>query len=165
MRYKLTEPLKLFALDEDDLKIISAHLQDAVVRMTDMVYLPAEQRFAAVLNRFDWLAAEKAGDDCKGLRRCRCALRFDRVKSAKVKKLKPGAPFAVCELLAVTYDRSDPPGGYITLYFAGGGAVRLKVECIEAELRDLGAFWQTKIKPKHAIAEAVTASAMQQGSK
>ncbi len=51
------EPLKLVALDEDDLKILSAHLQDAVLRMSDMAWVPSEHRFAAILNRFDWLAA------------------------------------------------------------------------------------------------------------
>lgn len=158
MRYETKEPLKLLALDHDDLKILSAHLQDAVLRVADMVYLPSEQRFAAVMNRFDWLSAEAPGSEGNDLRRCRCALRFDRVRRAQVHKLKPGEPLVVAELLAVTYEESDPPGGYITLYFAGGGAVRLEVECIEAELRDLGAVWRTKLKPKHANGEAACAS-------
>src|SRR5258707_12207489 len=102
MRYETTEPLKLLALDHDDLKILSAHLQDAVLRVADMVYLPTENRFAAVLNRFDWLAAEEPDAGGQGLRRCRCALRFDRVRREQVQKLKPGKPLAVAELLAVT---------------------------------------------------------------
>jgi hypothetical protein len=151
MRSETPEPLKLIALDQDDLKVLSAHLQDAVLKLSDMAYLPSEQRFAAIVNRFDWLAAEeKDGEQCT-LRRCRCALRFDRVTRAQIQKLKPGESLAVAELLAVTYQEGDPPGGYITLYFAGGGAVRLEVECIEAELRDLGSVWRTAVKPAHAI--------------
>jgi Protein of unknown function (DUF2948) len=154
MRSDTPEPLKLVALDQDDLKILSAHLQDAVLRMTDMAYVPSEQRFAAILNRFDWVAAECCEGDRSALRRCRCALRFDRVKRAQVHKIRPGQPMAVAELLAVTYEEAQPPSGYITLYFAGGGAVRLEVECIEAELRDLGAAWRTALKPEHACIEA-----------
>lgn len=161
MRSETPEPLKLIALDQDDLKILSAHLQDAVLRMSDMAWVPSEHRFAAILNRFDWLAAAESENVGSGLRRCRCALRFDRVKRAQVQNIRPGEPSAFAELLAVTYEEAEPPGGYITLYFAGGGAVRLEVECIEGELRDLGAAWKTAIKPRHAVAdvEALPAAA------
>lgn len=153
MRSDAPEPLKLVALDEDDLKIVSAHLQDAVLRMSDMAWVPSEQRFAAILSRFDWIAAaeEKTDGD---LRRCRCALRFDKVKRAQVQNIKPGEPSIFAELLAVTYEAGEAPSGYITLCFAGGGAVRLEVECIEGALCDLGMAWKTAIKPKHAVAEA-----------
>jgi hypothetical protein len=152
MRADAPEPLKLVALDADDLKILSAHLQDAILRMSDMAYLPSEQRFAAIFNRFDWLAAE--GEESEStLRRCRCALRFDRVTRAQVQKISPGEPLAVAELLAVTYEEAEPPSGYIIFHFAGGGAVRLEVECIEGELRDLGAAWRCSAKPSHSIIE------------
>jgi hypothetical protein len=154
MRSGTPETLKLVALDHDDLKIISANLQDAVLRLSDMTYLPAESRFAAILSRFDWLAAESDDGKQSNLRRCKCALRFDRVKRAQVHKIRPGEPFAVVELLALTYEEADPPGGFITLFFAGGGAIRLEVECIEAELRDLGSAWRTSVKPEHNCAGA-----------
>ncbi|MBJ7534482.1 DUF2948 family protein [Rhodomicrobium vannielii ATCC 17100] len=147
-------PLKLIALDEDDLKVISAHLQDAVIRMADMAYVPGEHRFAAILNRFDWLSAVEGEGDPAALHRCRCALRFERVKRAQVLNIRPGETTEFAELLAVTYEESEPPGGFITLYFAGGGALRLHVECIEAEMRDLGAAWKTAIKPEHALGDA-----------
>ncbi len=160
MRPEAAEPLKLIALDQDDLKILSAHLQDAVLRMADMAYVPSEHRFAAILNRFDWLAVADGDVAPANLRRCRCALRFDRVKRAQVQNIRPGEPLAFAELLAVTYEEVEPPGGYITLYFAGGGAVRLEVECIEGELRDLGVAWKTAIKPEHALADAEPAPAV-----
>ncbi len=153
-----SEPLKLLALDHDDLKILSAHLQDAVLRVADMAYVPSEQRFAAILSRFDWLAAETGDGKQSNLRRCRCALRFDRVKRAQVQKIRPGETFAVAELLAITYEEGEAPGGFITLYFAGGGGVRLEVECIEAELRDLGDAWRAATRPQHSIPEADAAS-------
>jgi len=147
-------PLKLIALDEDDLKVISANLQDAVLRMVDMAYVPSEHRFAAILSRFDWLSAVEGEGDPAALHRCRCALRFERVIRAQVQNIQPGEPSQVAELLAVTYEESEAPGGFITLYFAGGGALRLEVECIEAEMRDLGAAWKTAIKPEHGCCDA-----------
>ncbi|MFZ1110814.1 MAG: DUF2948 family protein [Rhodomicrobium sp.] len=153
------EPLKLIALDPDDLKILSAHLQDAVLRLSEMAYVPSERRFAAILDRFDWLATAAGGDGAANMRRCRCALRFDRVTRAQVQNIKPGEPAAFVELLAITYEEAEPPSGTVTLYFAGGGGVRLEVECIEAELRDLGVAWKTAIKPRHALAEAEPAPA------
>jgi hypothetical protein len=148
-----SEPLKLVALDHDDLKILSAHLQDAVLRLADMVYMPSEQHFAAILSRFDWLAAENDDGKHSNLRRCRCALRFDKVKKAQVQKIRPGEPFAVAELLAITFEELQAPGGYITLHFAGGGGVRLEVECVEAALHDMGQAWRATAKPEHKIVE------------
>ena len=75
------------------------------------------------------------------------------MKRAQVQNIRPGEPSAFAELLAVTYEEAQPPGGYITLYFAGGGAVRLEVECIEGELRDLGVAWRTAVMPQHSVAD------------
>ncbi|HZA01678.1 MAG TPA: DUF2948 family protein, partial [Hyphomicrobiaceae bacterium] len=55
----------------------------------------------------------------------------------------------VLELLAIQFEETDAPAGAVTLVFAGGGAIRLEVECIEAELRDLGAAWKARCKPEH----------------
>ena len=78
-------PLKLLALDVEDLQVVSSHLQDAVVRVGDMAYVPSQKRFAAILNRFDWESAEKDG---KGYKRLRTALRFDGVLRAQHKVLR-----------------------------------------------------------------------------
>jgi hypothetical protein len=158
MRPENPEPLRLIALDADDLKILSAHLQDAVVSLSEMAWMPSEHRFAAILSRFDWLSADD-GDGPPHMRRCRCALRFERVKRAQVQNIRPGEASSFAELLAVTYEPADPPSGHVTFHFAGGGALRLEVECIEGELRDLGVAWKTAIKPQHAVAEAEPAPA------
>ena len=142
------EPLKLMALDAEDLGVLSAHLQDAVLRVADIAYVPGENRFAMIANRFDW---ESAGEDKrkKEFQRRRSALRFDRVLGVQTQGVERSTKGAVLELLAVQYEESDKPEGHITLVFAGGGAIRLHVECIEAELRDLGPVWTTKLKPEH----------------
>jgi hypothetical protein len=150
-------PLKLIALDEEDLAVVSSHLQDAVVRVGDMAYLPSQKRFAAVLNRFDWEKSQ-SGSGKKDYRRRRTALRFDRVFDAKMKNVKPGASERILSLLAVRFEPADAPGGFVTLTFSGEASVRLQVECIEAELRDLGPEWRTRSKPEHPGEEPATGS-------
>lgn len=141
------EQLKLIALDEEDLEIVSSHLQDAVMRVGDMAYQPSRKRFAAVLNRFDWEAAQESNG--KVFRRRRVALRFDRVFGAQLKNLKPGPGERILSLLALRFEPAEAPSGRVTLTFSGDASIQLQVECIEAELRDLGPAWRTRSKPEH----------------
>jgi hypothetical protein len=142
--------LKLIALDADDLKVISAHLQDAVLKVGDIAYLPRERRYAAIGNRFDWteaLAGPNGGADTYTRRRA--ALRFERVLGAKVQGIDLARKDAVLELLAIAFEPGEAPQGHVMLHFAGGGAIRLEVECIEAELKDLGPVWSAASMPRH----------------
>ena len=141
------KPLKLIALDEEDLAVVSSHLQDAVVRVGDMVYQPSKKRFADVLNRFDWETAQ--GSNGKDYKRRRTALRFDRVFGAKLRNIRPSAEERVLSLLAVHFEPDEAPAGKVTLTFSGDASIQLKVECIEAELKDLGPAWTTRSKPEH----------------
>lgn len=143
------EDLKLIALDPEDLRVLSCHLQDAVIRIGDMAYLKSEMRFAAIANRFDWERAADEGGEA--YQRRRSGVRFERVKSARVQGLDLQQKDQVLALLALTFEAGDEPSGAITLHFAGGAGVRLEVECIEAELRDLGAVWRARSRPAHAI--------------
>jgi hypothetical protein len=142
--------LKLIALDAEDLAVVSAHLQDAVMKVGDMIYRPREKRFAAVANRFDWVEA-LSGDDDKQKRYARrqAALRFERVLGAQVHGLDLGNKGAVVSLLAIAFEPGEAPEGHVILQFADGGAIRLHVECIETELRDLGPVWEAKSRPTH----------------
>lgn len=141
--------LKLLALDEEDLAVISAHLQDAIMRVQEMTYLPQQKRFAAVLNRFDWLDAEKGEGGHGHYQRRQAALRFDRVLDAKIQNISDMRQDGIYELLTIQFQPTDPPSGEVMLIFAGDAAIRLTVECIEAELRDLSAAWRARNKPKH----------------
>jgi Protein of unknown function (DUF2948) len=151
--------LKLIALDAEDLSVVSAHLQDAVLRVGDMTYLPSEKRFAALANRFDWDKAlastkqpAKPRRSSTGLERRRTGLRIERVLSAKVSGIDLKDRRATFALLTVSFSPSgDPesPDGDVTLTFSGGAAIRLKVECLEFEMKDLGAVWSTKTTPAH----------------
>ena len=138
--------LKLLAIDEEDLQVVSSHLQDAVVRVSDMAYVPSQKRFAAILNRFDWANAESGSTR---YRRRRAALRFDRVLRAQHKDLEPEKQDRVLSLLAIRFEEADAPSGKVMLFFSGGITIQLDVECVEAELSDLGPTWQTRHKPEH----------------
>lgn len=139
--------LKLLALDSEDLEVISAHVQDAVIRVGDMGYARQDRRFALLMNRFDW---EADAGRAKGLRK-RAALHFDGVQSVATAGIDTNAHDGVLELLAINFETVDGPAGIVELNFAGGGTVRLGVECLEARLSDLGAAWAAAAKPAHAL--------------
>jgi hypothetical protein len=141
--------LKLLALDEEDLAVLSAHVQDAVLKVGDLAYLPREGRFAVAMNRFIW---EKCGADCESYERRRAALVFDRVTAARSCHLLRDRKDAVLELLAISFEPDEVPAGKITLHFAAGAAIQLDVECIEARLSDLGPAWATSAMPSHDLA-------------
>ena len=132
----MTARLKLIALDAEDLAVISAHVQDARVQTSDIIWRQREKRLVVGMNRLDWeqtLAGETAP------RRLIAALRFDRVLSCKSRNIDLGAPEAVLELLGIEFHAGGAPGGSAVLMFSGGEALRLDVECLECELSDLDA--------------------------
>ena len=139
--------LKLIALDTEDLEIVSAHVQDAVIRVADMGYAKRDQRFALLMNRFDW-ASDKPRS--KGVRK-RAALHFSGVTNAAFSGFDPASPEGVVELLAITFQTTDAPAGIVELRLAGGGTVRLTVDYLEARLADLGATWAAAAKPTHIL--------------
>ena len=147
--------LALIAFDNDDLNVVSAHLQDAILRVGDMALLPRDKRFAAVFNRFDWArllgAGDGAGESATEMARMRTALRFERVLGAQLTGIDLTRPDDVLVLLALSFEKkgSDDPSGTVMLTFAGQAAVRLEVECLESEMKDLGPSWAARARPSH----------------
>jgi len=144
------EQLKLVALDEEDLKIVSAHVQDALVKAGDLEYVPSRKYFIVPLNRFAW-ECSKSGLFRDHKERRNSVLQFDRVLSARRAGIDPQKPGEVLELLAIVFTPGEAPGGSIELVFSGGAAIRLEVECIEARLSDLGGAWAAQSRPVHMI--------------
>jgi hypothetical protein len=142
------ELLRLVALDQDDLSVISTHLQDAIVRVGDLVLLPHERRFALVARRFDW----ECRDDEPPRRRL-TGLHCERVLRCRTRGIDRSDPDAVLNLLALTFAETDPPSGVVTLLFSEGAAIQLDVECIETQMKDLGPVWQAEGRPTHADLE------------
>jgi hypothetical protein len=140
------EPVKFVALDRDDLEVISAHVQDALVKVADILWRPQEKRLVVALCRFDWLSAQARPPQ---LRRCRSVLRFDRVNSCKCRSVNPAGKDTILNLLAIEFQETDAPAGVVTLTFSGGGVLRLEVECLESELADVGPSWPAAARPIH----------------
>lgn len=140
------EPLRLLAEDADDLQIISAALQDAVLRPVDIVWEPAARRVTLALSRFCW--------ECGGTR-VMSAMQFGDVLAVKSRRL-PRGPEQALELLAIDFAPGDPPGGAVMLMFAGGGDLRIDVECLDAVLTDLSDRWPAGAAPVHPVEEPET---------
>lgn len=134
-RRAVTGQRKLIALDEDDLAVISAHVQDASVRAGDIIWRQSEKRLVVAMNRVD--CDQLLQGDAEP-RRMMSALRFDRVLSCKSRDIDLDAPDTALELLGIEFHPGELPGGAVMLMFADGGALRLDVECLECELADLG---------------------------
>ena len=152
------QDLKLIAMDSEDLAVISAQLQDAVLKVDDIAYLPRENRFAALANRFNWAAAMDDQSNAAQMTRHRCALRIDRITSARLQGIDLAKKDEVLALLTIQFVQltEDDPAGQMTLIFAGGGAIQFDVECIEVELRDLGGAWATTSRPDHTRDETAS---------
>ena len=131
----MSPQLKLIALDEDDLAVISAHVQDAHVQISDIVWRQDEKRLVIGMSRLDW---EQTLSGETSPRRLIAALRFDRVLACKSRNIDMSAPEATLDLIGIEFHPGEKPAGNALLLFADGKALRLHLECLECELTDLG---------------------------
>ncbi|WP_159589796.1 DUF2948 family protein [Chelativorans xinjiangense] len=141
--------LKLVALDDEDLNIISAHVQDAVMKVGDLVYQKRERRFALGMNRFVWEKERRGLFRREPHERRRSVLHFDRVLAVRAAGIDKTKPDEVLSLLTINFVPGVAPSGTVELVFSGDAAINLDVECIEARLSDLGAAWETPVRPRH----------------
>ncbi len=159
----MADLLKLRARDARDLEALAACVQDALVALPDIKYLPGVRRFALMLNRFRWEAAsataptaqsgaemERDGDagfsggNEAEFERTHAVLIFERVRAVKRKGLEQAATAGVLSLLTLSLD-----GRYLLIAFAGGGAIRLEIDQLSCYLEDLGESWPTVWRPQH----------------
>lgn len=139
--------LKLLAEDADDLGVISAALQDAVIRIGDIRYEPVTRQLTIACNRFRWEAAGEGGGE-----RVRSGVQLGGVVKLQARGLRRDAPEAVVSLLAITFepaaDKGDP-GGAILFRFAGDADLRAEVECVDLAMADVSGPWPTPRRPGH----------------
>ncbi|ARO28581.1 MULTISPECIES: DUF2948 family protein [Rhizobium] len=139
--------LKLVALDDEDLAIISAHMQDSVFKVGDIDWSPRGAQFALAANRFVW---ESAARKRKGFERRRAALVFKRVLAVRSLGVDRGKRDEVLSLLALRFEKKgEGPDGTIELALSGTASIALDVECIEVQMADIGGAWQAASKPRH----------------
>jgi hypothetical protein len=142
---------RLIAFDADDLAVIAANLQDALVRVADMAYLPRSKQFAMVAARFDWVGAVSQKTGSPGFERCRTGLYFGRVLKVSCLGFRQQDQALVLNLLDIGFKETEPPAGYVEFIFSAGRALRLYVECLEAEISDIGFRWKAKSAPNHHL--------------
>lgn len=136
--------LKLSALDADDLGVVSAAVQDALVAVRDCVYFKEEKRFVLLLNRFQW-EADPSIDSAHS--RTHSALVFNEVTAVRHHNIPLGEPDRMLELLAITLENDRS----VALRFAAGRAIRLEIGRLACHLGDVGEPWPTPWKPAHPV--------------
>ena len=149
--------LKMMAMDEEDLSVLSAYCQDALFKSGDITWLAAEKRFLISLNRFVWEKAQLRSRlfglfGKKSYERHNAILHFEHVDKVRTLDVNPDDKDTVYALLAIEFmPNKDDVSGSIELTLAGGHSILLDVDCIEARLADLDAAWETGSKPKHPL--------------
>jgi hypothetical protein len=138
-----TAPLRLLAQDADDLAIVSAAMQDAVAKVGDIAYDAKARVLTIGFNRYRWEAG--------GGQRVQAGLQIGGVLNVQTRKIRRGAKTAVLEVLAVTFEPGEAPGGTVTISCAGGGDLRAVVECLDAVLADVSEPWPTPRTPAHEV--------------
>ena len=141
--------MKLAALDEKDLEVISACAQDSVLKTGEIQYQGKGKRLVLPLNRFVWEREPRARG--QSAERRRAVLHFDRVTSVKSTGIDRSKPDTVLSLLAMRFLPDETPSGKIELIFADKASLLIDVECIEAQLSDIGGAWAAQAKPRHGV--------------
>ncbi len=126
-------PLRLQALDADDLAVISALVQDAVFPVTEMRYQPRQRQFAVLLNRFRWEDRARTGD----FERVQSLLVIEDVLRVASTGFDRGETDLIMSLLALAFAPGEDGAGHVTLTLAGDGEIRLDIECLDISLRDV----------------------------
>jgi len=157
----VAEPVRIKAEDGDDLAVISACVQDAVVKVGEIAFLPQRRQFTLLLSRYRWENVDRgdvrfadvvAGRAAPHPReRVRAGLTFGAVLRARRQGFGQEAAEQVLALLAVEAIEGEDAAATIVLTFAGGPQVRLDVECVDVRLEDLGDPWPVRRRPAHAI--------------
>ena len=141
--------LKLIGKNQEDLKVISAHSQDSIVTVKDMIFLEKNRIFLMMVNRFMWEDIEKG--IYRKNKRIRCAIKFEGVLKVKSKKINQKNKNKRLECLAIKCNQILNKNYEIIFFFSGGAAITLISESIEVVMHDLGVSWNVKHIPKHKI--------------
>ena len=149
MKLSENNNLKLIGKNEEDLRVISAYLQDSIVIIKDIVFLKKNKSFIMVLNRFMWEDVEKG--IFRKNKRIRCAVKFEDVLSVRSINVNQKNKKKPLECLAIKCNLSKNGTYAIKIYFAGNGIITVTTETIDVAIHDLGKSWNVKHVPFHKI--------------
>ena len=141
--------LKLICNNQDDLKVLSAYLQDSVVNIKDIVFLKKNRTFVMIVNRFMWEDVEKG--IFRRNKRIRCAIKFEEVLKVKSKEINQKRKNKRLECLAIKCSEISNSNYEIKIFFAGDSIITLISEAVEVVMHDLGKAWNVKHIPEHKI--------------
>ena len=139
--------LKLIARSDEDLRVISAHLQDSIGSTSHIANLKKNKIFLMQLNRFMWEDVEKGV--FRKNKRIRTILKFENVLEVSVKNISQSTKDKFLDFLAIESHQLGNNNVEINLIFSGDSIIKIIAEVIEASLDDQGEYWETKNKPKH----------------
>ena len=141
--------LRLIGKNQDDLKVISAYLQDSIATIKDIVFLKKNMTFIMIVNRFMWEDVEKGV--FRENKRIRCAVKFEEVINVKSRNINQKNKNKPLEYLAIKCNLTSDKAYEIKIFFSGDSIITLKTEAIEVVMHDLGESWNVKHVPKHKI--------------
>jgi len=149
-------PLRLRAEDGEDLAVISACLQDALVAVHDLAYDPGARVFVLVANRFRWEGCRPGGGTLAAgpFERTLCGVTFDNITGAAYRGFYRGEKDRILSLLAIRLAADGgnaSPGLTIDLDFAGHAQIRLTASALRVRARDFGDPWPTSWQPGHEL--------------
>ena len=146
--------VRLRAETADDLAVLSALMQDAVGKTSEVAWLKRRGVFALVVSRFRWEDVDAAAAEGRAFERARCGLHFECVREVRFKGFDVGKGQQAFELLSLGFEpRGEDGAGRVTIECAGGAAFALDVETLDARMADMGEVWETKAMPRHAEAD------------
>ena len=141
--------LKLICKNQEDLKVISAYLQDSIVTVKDVIFLKKNRTFVMIVNRFMWEDVEKGV--FRQNKRIRCSVKFEDVLKVKSKNINQKNKNKLLECLAIRSDKIFNESYQIKIFFSGGGIITIISEVVEVVMHDLGRPWNVKHIPIHKI--------------
>tara|TARA_B100000902_G_scaffold339366_1_gene341544 strand:- start:123 stop:566 length:444 start_codon:yes stop_codon:yes gene_type:complete len=139
--------LKLIARSEEDLRVVSAHLQDSIASIADIANLKKNKIFLMQLNRFMWEDVEKGV--FRKNKRIRSILKFENVLTVDSRNINQLKKDNFLDFLAIETNITPDNNYEMKIIFAGDSIIRIVSEVIEVTLDDQGEAWNTKNKPKH----------------
>jgi len=142
----MPKALKLFAAETEDMEVLSAALEGVITSPGEMSYLKSARAFTIMGSRFKWEEVTESSSDWY---RIRSGIYFGDVMGVKVTGISQDRPTETLELLSISTHVGQDAQTEFCLYFAGGGSLRLKTECINVTMTDTGDAWTTEFKPQH----------------
>ncbi len=141
--------VKLMARDAQDLSILSALMQDAIGKTSEIAWLPEKRIFALVVNRFRWEDAADAEAQSRSYERVRAGLHVEDVADAKFRGFDVAKGQEAFEILSITFNEGEDGTGHVIIDCAGGAGFDLTVEALDVRMSDMDTIWRTKHLPKH----------------